>query len=604
MSSLLSQSARLAIFSKELAKQRGIASVIATGCVRALCMVASKKKKDGHDSIQDFLGYVTEQAKASGGNRRYVASGLNGWNVWNTTDQETRELVAKNFPEIKKSFALEAPTTPSASSSKTKTHIISDNDVQSQYPDFRREIPHVSVSSGGISALFAAYLLSALHKDGLLVGKKPPVLVMSPEFKSSATIGSSGQYHTSHAMPMYTDPEFGTLNIMLQTIKRILLSIDPKVDNYMIAEIASINPKIARVGLDYLGNEIQYKFRKKLGLSTICDETIHDAIVSGTVMDKIGKELGKNILDRKGTIRVAYNTAETLEMEETKAEMARHGIVCKEINAEQALEKSGTKPKTGVGGSIWEVESDGSISPDLFDRLCKAFEANGGVLIKHGTISAILHDLESKRATGVVVDLGNQDGVPQRRILRADSVYTSFGHAAEYTADNGIKLDKPVEDIIAATGFSAHLLVKGKHAITRPIDSNNSHFTPVAHAQAGEHTYTIVKTTSGAAIGRDSFCIDHAANNLWYAVNVIFPDMEEVSIICAKSCSRPINGRNSGIITQVLPDDYVATGFGGKGITDGAAYAAKYVKTVLKGDKVAERTFEERYLKETKVIGK
>lgn len=559
-----------------------------------------KRDKFKHrDSVEDCIGYLRDQAKGTGVlHARYSSPERSGWNAWKTTDPALKAIVKKHFGAIEEAFALDATTTPSASSGKTRTHIISDNDVQSQNPTFRSEIAHSSVCSGGISALWAAYMLSALHKDKLIEGK-PPVYILPDDIKHSASKGSSGQFHVSHATPMYTDEEFSAFNILFQTLRRTVTRVDPKVDNYMIAEIdlSHLDPKVIRVGLGYLWNEMQYKFKKALGFSTIADETIRDAITSGIIMDNIGRDLGKELLHRKNTLRVAYNKAETLEMEETQRQMASHGIVCETISPEEAFEKSGTTPKIGEGGSIWEVEGDGNISPNIFDILCQAIKANGGEVIESGLVSAILHDKGSKRVTGVVVDCGSKKGIPVQRIFRTNSVYTSFGFNAEYVADNGVRLDEDVEPIIPATGYSAYLLVRGDRPITRPVDSNNSHFTPFATAKVGEDYYTIVKTTCGGAIGTPAFNIDSAENSLYYAREIIFPGMQ-VDIICARHCSRPINTINSGRITEVLPGNYVATGFGGKGITDGAAFGAKYAKKVIGGDKAKRETFKDRYLRE------
>jgi glycine/D-amino acid oxidase-like deaminating enzyme len=590
-----------------MARKGIVTGMLGGGVLFTLAFLASDKSKTlptatiapplkPYDSVEDLTSYLTEQARGSGWQMRpYAPSSLGGWNAWTTPDPTLRKFVRDHFPDIEENFALSAPTSPSASPTDTTTHIRSDSDIQKQIPGFRGSFLYSSVCSGGISALWAAYLMSALYKAGII--KHPPVYVMPEDIKHSASKGSSGQFHVSHATPMYTDPEFGALNILFQTIRRSLTDVDPRTDNYMIGEIdlSRLDARVLRVGLGYLFNEIEYKFNRYIGRPTIADKTISDAILAGFIMDNVGSELKEELLLRRNTIRVAYNLDETREMEQTREEMARHGIACRQISAEKALEYSGTTPRIGEGGSIWEVEGDGNISPKLFDTLCDAIEKNGGTVVKSGKISVILHDKDSKRTTGVVVDLGKENGIPVQEILRTDSVYTSFGCYAKYVADNGITLNTDVEPIIPATGYSGYIIVTGDSPITRPIDSNNSHFTPFATKFVDGKHHTIVKTTCGGAIGTDSLNRDHAINSLWYARNVIFPGME-VAVVSARPCSRPINTINSGRITEVLPGNHVATGFGGKGITDAPTFAAKYTMSTLAGDKTKEEYFSRRYL--------
>ncbi len=584
-----------------------------------------------YDSVQDFTEVLREQAKndPSYFNKRYVTQNQ-GWNVWNTQNPEIKQILQESFKDIVDGFAIDAPVHPSASENKIKkTYIVSDDEMKlhdRNYANISKQIPrHISVCSGGISALFSTYLMSTLYKElineGLIDKDKvlPPVYVRPSDIKRSASKGSSGQYHVSHAEPMYTDPEFSTANILLQTVKRATWGVDPKTDNYMIGEISLqallTDRKVMQVGLGYLMNEMQYKYNKMRDLPTICDETIPLAIHSGVIMDQIDAELseprkeraikerdallkqggseekGKQLLAeseiplliRNDTIRVAYNEAETKEMEETQRKMKKYGIECLQISPEDAREMSSTAPITGPGGTIWQVKGDGNLNPDVFDLMCEAITRNEGLVVD-GMVSTILHDKKSKKLTGVVVDCGiNDNGIPTEVVYKANSCYTSFGVNAEYVANNGVKLDKSIEPIIPATGYSAYLLVEGE--IKRPIDSNNSHFTPFAsRATKDGKIYTIVKTTTGGAIGTDRFNIDHAENNLHYAREIIFPG-RGVEIITARSCSRPINYKNSGRLEEVLDGNFVATGFGGKGITDGAAFAYDYVKRIIEKGK-------------------
>jgi glycine/D-amino acid oxidase-like deaminating enzyme len=542
-------------------------------------------------SVNEFFKDINENAKSD-----HFATN-DGFNYWTTPNLKLMDIAKKNFGEQFNEFAIGASSIATISTGKSKVHVKSDHYLKERERNFRKEKPSIFVASGGISALFATYLMSDLYKNEQLPkGTNPPIYIKPFDIKNSATKGSSGQYHVSHAAPMYTDPEFSALNILSKSIRRRLFGEDPEKDNYMIGQIdlKSLwqNPDVMRVGLGYLGNELYYKVRNALGYSTILDETIPLAIESGKIMDKIGEIIGNPILLRKNTIRIAYNSAETLEMEESAKKLQQYDIVCRRISSnEEIFEKTGTTPKIGNGGSIWEVEGDGNMDPGMFDALCNAITKNGGEVLD-GTVSTILCDAPSKQVTGVVLNLGLEEGQPKSRVIRADNVYTSCGHNAEYLFHNGIKPHNKIEKIIPATGYSAYLLVEGN--IKCPIDSNNTHFTPMSTANIDGNDVTLVKTTCGGAIGTADFNTDHARNSLHYATHIVFPG-KKVEILSTKACSRPINSKNSGVITEAEKNFWVGTGFGGKGITDGAAFAAQVVERSIQKDNHTLESFRERF---------
>lgn len=170
-------------------------------------------------------------------------------------------------------------------------------------------------------------------------------------------------------------------------------------------------------------------------------------------------------------------------------------------------------------------------------------------------------------------------------------MFCSFGANATYNE----KLKKKIEPVICGTGYSAFLLVGGN--IKRPINSNYSHFTPLKTIKKNNRFYTLIKATCGGNIGSNVFCIDHAINNLFYATNIVFPNFS-VDIIMARSCSRPLNKKNSGINTEVFPGLFMGTGFGGKGITDAPAFAALEVNKKLISKNITAKDIED-FIKNT-----
>lgn len=539
------------------------------------------------DSIHEF---VTTMQKEGG---RY-APAREGF-TWVTSNPALKITAETHFKRHIDNFAISSVNTHAPLYTTVTIH----SDF-GQQADLQKMEPVSNVSAGGIPALWAAYMQSLLYKEGAFPKEyAPPVYIMPSNIRNSAAFGSSTQFHVSHASPMYTDPSFGTANIVAASLIRNLFpqADSPEKDNYMIAEIhprVFFDPTIIQVGLGYLYNEWEYKLCAALGKKTILDETVPLAITSGNVMDNVADVLGRAVLLRKDTVRVAYNEAETKEMQELQTFLQKYGVECTQIAAQDAEALLGTKPQTGKDGSIWCVKGDGNVAPDIVDVLIDGIRKNGGRVVE-GMVTSILYSKEGENLSGVIIT-GHENGYETQTLIRTNHLFTSFGARSLYTERDGIKRFTPVEPIISGTGYSAFLLVEGE--ITRPIDSNNSHFTPLETATLEDgKKVTLIKATSGGSIGTDSFCIDHAVNNLHYAVKIVYPG-KKVEILAAKSCSRPLNGKNSANLAEVIPGFYAGTGFGGKGITDAAGFATTRVLDKLTDGVISpekRQSFQERY---------
>lgn len=538
-------------------------------------------------SINEFISYTKSNSWG-----RYVRPQKGFY--WKTSNPEISGIINKHFSDLMETFGVAEKVAEEENPTYKPVRIVTSN----SYDRIESAQTAANISAGGISALWSAYLQSVLYKKGAFPeGTPPPVYIMPKNIKQSAYFGSSTQFHVSHAAPMYTDSEFSTAKILKATLARNLFPTKfnhPESDNYMIGEIhpsAFFDPDVIKVGLGYLFHEMKYKFQSGFCSNDVTDETMPLAVISGKLLDDIASELGSNLLVRGDTFRVAYNASETKEMLLLKNTLKKYGVDCNEITFEEAKNLSGTKPDIWKGGSIWEVKGDGNMMPDTFDLLLEGIKRNGGQVIE-GEIEEIIYDDKEQKISGVVVT----DSTNSKTFIQGNRLYTSFGAKAKYHCPEEIQNFQPVEPIISGTGYSSILLVTGN--IKKPIDSNNSHFTPIRTITTQDGTeMTLVKATSGGAIGTDSFCIDHAVNNLHYATEIIFPG-KKVEIIAAKSCNRPLNGKNSGIVQEVLPGFFAGTGFGGKGVTDAPGFALTSVTEKLapdKADKGAVNNFVERY---------
>lgn len=513
---------------------------------------------------------------------------------WITQDKKVQELVQTHCPEINSTFKLDM------SSQVWENGEPKHNTVEfvNSLPSFTKEAPPKKASVitvGGIPSLFSAYYHSEMYKQGIFLPEDgPPVHILPPKIDFSTGFGSSMQFHVSHASPMYADKEFSSLKILARSVNRQLglFPANPESSSYTVADTPLenlINPQIINVGLGYMLNEYRYKFRSLLGKSTIVDESIQLAITSGIAMDRISSTLDDFILERKGTIRIAYDQEETKEAEELALLLRKHGIKCKKVSLDEVFNLTGATPKVAEGGSFWEVEGDGNLNPRIIDILCKKIVENGGIIIE-GMVEKIVRDAESGELSGLVVSESGKE-----RFLATGSAYLSLGPHAKYVDCTGSKM-KPVEPVIAGTGYSSFILVDKE--IKRPLDANNHHFTPMkTFTNDAGIKQTLLKATGGGAIGTDGFNRDHALNNLYYATQVLFSDVH-VDIIAAKSCVRPLNKQNSVNLQTPLPGAIIATGWGGTGITYAAGVAIRDVASKLSKNVRSPqelKSFVERY---------
>jgi glycine/D-amino acid oxidase-like deaminating enzyme len=551
---------------------------------RRLGAAAHSVRHEYSPSIYQFLDDVSKHGR--------YAPATQGF-TWKTPDSKLSDLVTKHFPEAINTFAIKNENTKATPPTVAKTKIKKGKITASV-----KELPVVSsVSAGGLPALWVAYMQSLLFKTGVFPKNiAPPVYVIPDDMENSAAFGSSTQFHVSHAAPMYTDPAFSTARILWASIKRNMGWGDnsPERDNYMIGEIhpaAFFNPTVINVGLGYLYHEWRYTFGSVANLKTILDETIPLAIASGNVMDNVSAELGQKILLRKNTIRVAYDKAETKEMLELQKQLKEYGIECTQVSKAEVLSTAGVVPKIGKDGSIWTIKGDGNLVPNVVEILVQGIQRNGGTVIR-GMVSDIHYSREDNQIFGVTVKGQNSE-----TFVRSDRLFTSFGARGNYVFEDRSLDAGKIEPIISGTGFSAFLVVEGE--IKQPIDSNNSHFTPLKTVTIADgKKITLVKATCGGAIGSDSFCVDHAINNLFYATHIIFPN-KKVEIFAGKSCPRPLNKQNSGRLIEALPGFFIGSGFGGKGVTDAAGVATTGVLEKLTRGLVEPqiaKSFVERYV--------
>ena len=546
---------------------------LSRGC-SSLASAETRFVVEESSSVQDFLKFL-------GTNTERLAP-LRKGEVWQAPDSDLHRLVERHFPDIKEALFV-PPSEDLAYSRPKKVRVVPKELVSST--DGMRTVQASNISVGGFPSLFGAYIQSLIYANGLYSeGAPPPVYVLPPDLIHSASYGNSGQYHVSHAAPMSAPlagyfGRFDAPQIAWATLRRNLWGENPGNSDYMIAEIdpkALLEFTTWRVGTNYWRHELGYKLRKFTGLPTIVDETVPCAKESGNVMDNIGEILGQKILHREGTLRIAHNESETQEMTALSNFLRKYNVACWQISPEETLKVLGSSPILGEGSSIWEIPEDGRLAPDIINILKKGIEHNGGHIIE-GTMENIVYDNKQQRISGIKV----VDGAGESISLASKNLYTSLGADSDIE-NGGVRDYRPVESILKGAGYSSFLLIQGKTPITRPVDENNTHCTPIRSVKTEDGTvWTLVKSTSGGTIGPEEFTKDHARNSL-YIAQLLFPE-HKVHIVAANSCSRPLSGKNSVVVETPLPGWRAAMGWGGTGMTYAARIATDVAPALSEG---------------------
>ncbi len=508
-------------------------------------------------NINEFKNYLAKQKRFIGEARDFV---------WVTEDPDIIKSINEYCPEIEFITGI-TPIKQKLEFPPHELEIIDITEVPKNIPTMKKR--YGLVTAGGISAK----ILSIFSVESNI----SPILFVEHQLGfMNSTYGSSWQYHVSHAMPMYTDPEFSTLNIIYKTICRNFLKCpeNPEQDNYLIVEIfpkAFLCSKTIKVGFGYFANELKYKFNKLLGKETIIDETVPFAVLSGKILDNFIKYHKLALTYRLDTVRLAYNKKETKEFFGLKSDLQKHGIETRILSPEEYKKQVGIdSPNIVSGGTIWRFPGDGVLPKKLFEYFDEFLQKAKSY--QFGLITKVV--VENNEFFGVVIR--KEDN--KEYLLRSEKTLLSLGASVSFKKSRKVTyLEKP-ETVIEGSGFSSYLLIEGH--VKAPIDSNNSHFSPIKKVKFKNKLFTIVKASSGATVGYKGFCKDHALNCLYYATEIIFRGLEVHAISC-RACARPINSKNSFVLKELVKNFFVAQGYGGKGITDAPAAGLYFLQKVF-----------------------
>ncbi|MEQ9116558.1 MAG: FAD-dependent oxidoreductase [Rickettsiales bacterium] len=501
-------------------------------------------------SYKDFLHFIKRGPRYLGDSTGFT---------WVNPDMEVMRTIKIQFPEIYKFIG--GKRTKIKGNHTNNIEVVDSSEISlSSYKAIKVD----SICAGGFPAKWMSYFLAKKRKENIFIESEVSHL--------NATHGSSYQFHVSHAMPMYTDKEFSTFKILFKTLMRLAFSWydKPCKDNYLIVEIhpsGFFDLDTLKVGVGYLINEIKYKCRSVLNKDTIINQTIPLAVLSGEILDEFGRENGFKY--RLDTVRVAFNESETKEFYELAKLLEKYSIYPYKISEKEYHKITGSRIELGKGGSIWRMPGDGIIPHELFIYLSTFLENNK--ILENGFISKII--LKNKECYGIIVKQHEKE-----ILYKTKKLFLSLGAHHSFQLGKNIKYQMNPDTIIPGTGFSSYLLIEGK--ISVPVDSNNSHFSPIRTIKYKNKKYTMVKASSGATLGHAGFCREHALNCLFYAKEVLFRECEIIPISC-RPCSRPINSTNSGVLKEVFKNVFYAHGFGGKGITDAAGFARNHLSQMI-----------------------
>lgn len=323
--------------------------------------------------------------------------------IWKTSDKKITDIVNENFQDLLENFSIEDfKKYPENNNETLIPPTINLIEEPLNHNEFNFHTG--TLFCGGYPAIWAAFLHSTLLKQLKKEHLEKCLYILPPNFKISATHGSSLQYHTSHAFPMYTDSNFSVFTILIQTFKHIFLCINSARPKYKIADIylpSFFSSEVLKVGFGYFWNEIKYKILNFLNLKNIMDETLLLAVRSGKIIDSMEKLYKEKLLYKKNTVRIAYDLKETKKNIICQKFLNKYDVKMREIT-EDLFEKIGTIPNMAKGGTVWETKGDGFMKANSINLICKLIKKNGGKVVC-GFVSDIIYDKNKDRITSVVI---------------------------------------------------------------------------------------------------------------------------------------------------------------------------------------------------------
>lgn len=459
------------------------------------------------------------------------------------------------------------------------------------------------VAVGGPSARMLATFFARMHYDQKIQEIDTPPLAVCYEYGTGANSASGKQIHTNHMLPMYYTARHSAPAVLERSVWRALTDRtrwhdSPLRDDYTITETlltSLFHPDVLQTGAKYFW----YGFNAALGYKRPALQAVAIGELSKKFMKTLYEDVGVNLFEETGILRVEPNTSATKGAENDEKLFRQLGFAFYRISPDKAEQKFGVNPTLSEGGSIWHVPSDGILVPESGRKLLKVIEEK----YKGWTSSKRIERVFINGETGTVCGVENITG----ELTPTNCVYLSPGAFAKYavaTSPDTIRLTNlGAAPTIPVTGASFDALITGK--IETPVDGNNTHITPFQKPFQLKNDYedglhgvfqkgswvTPVRITGGgygsAPNNPTGAKIDHALNVLYMVEHVLLPG-QKCFPLTFRSCARPVTAENLPHILKVSNEHGMPTGLfinasnGGVGVTASAALAGATVQEILR----------------------
>lgn len=278
---------------------------------------------------------------------------------------------------------------------------------------------------------------------------------------------------------------------------------------------------------------------------------------------------GQLLFDGKGSIIVARNNQEVIDLNALKSNLINEGRVVGIISNNEMMKRFGFLPKGLMYG---EKIHDKVLAPNFMKILSKYIKKNGGQVID-GTLTTVYVDHEQK---GGIVEYQTRNG--EKQFLPFSRLIMSLGCQPILKQNN-----KPLFDVIAARGVSivAHVYVPQGYQLPPVLvcgDTNHATKlteTPISVKSEDGKSYDLylMKFTGGACITpnvsdeRTAYYDGTIATGVLAAVRRTLGDEFKIEPLIAHGCNRQVSRNGELRWMEPFPGVHIQYGAGGGGLT-------------------------------------
>lgn len=285
---------------------------------------------------------------------------------------------------------------------------------------------------------------------------------------------------------------------------------------------------------------------------------------------------GRLLMRGNGSVIVARNNEEVLQLEALRAALEKEGRNLKILSKGEVLRRYGFLP---TGFKYAEKEHDRVLRPNFMKILSDFFRNKGGKVID-GTLTTIYVD---DKQTGGIAEYTTPDG--QKHHIPFTQLFMSLGSQPIINKNN-----KPLFDVIAARGVSilAHIYVPRKYQLPPVlVCGGTNHATKLSdpvkmnYPDGKEYDLYLVRVTAGACI-TPNVSDQNAANydgtiavGLVAAVRNTLGQSCRVEPLVIHGCNRQVSRHGQISWIEPYPGIHVQYGAAGGGLTRAPDFVAQ-----------------------------